>query len=61
MILFELVYTAQFFWQCFLSESSYLKASMLWKHAENMASSYFILNLTHGKNKFVLVSLSELV
>lgn len=61
MILLELVYTAQFFWQRFLSESSYLKASTLWKHEDNMALCYFILNLPHGKSKLVLVSLSELV
>lgn len=60
MILLELVYTAQFSWQCFLSENSYLKESVLWKHAENMAICYFILNLAR-ESKSVLISLFELV
>jgi len=34
MIFLGLVCFAQFFWQLFLSESSYLKAFMFWKHAE---------------------------
>lgn len=56
MILLELVYAVQIFWQSFHSDSSYLKASVLWKQAENMTLHYCILNLGHRKNLLKLTT-----